>query len=154
MLQAVTLFADDARKEVGSKKTLVGISGDIVRVEKFPVLLPKLAMFTRVNVPHDWNRESFTILLRSDGDEDEILGSMTLDRVVSARENASAKGFPFVGVVLTSVSVPFPVEREKMFFAILTDGVDEIVCGAIAFLKKIETVDEPSPGRRKRTRKG
>lgn len=44
-----TLLADDIRMEIGNKPSIMGVYGDSIIVASFPVILPKLFLFSRLS---------------------------------------------------------------------------------------------------------
>ena len=111
-------YCDDIRREIGNKKTLVGIYGTDLFVPEIPTVISKLCLVIQVVYPMDSpiNRLHIRILR----DEDQV-GDIKLNDDVLARDDAtpaeSKDAEPYPGYVrrraLTAELVisPFVIER-------------------------------------------
>ncbi|HVY50692.1 MAG TPA: hypothetical protein VHA07_03940 [Devosia sp.] len=104
----VTLFCDDIREELTGMNTLVGIYPDNVVVNKMPFAFPKLAFYTRLTVPTDFEIEPITVNLLA-GEEERQLATFTSELVSLAISQAKADGAEIAGMISRTVHAPFPV---------------------------------------------
>lgn len=104
----VTLFCDDIREEHSGINTLVGIYPDNVVVEAIPFAFSKLALYTRLTVPGDFEVEPINVSLFVGGEE-RPLASITAELVEKAIQDAKRDGAQIGGMISRAVYAPFPV---------------------------------------------
>lgn len=143
------LFCDDIRREVSNKISISGVFNDRIFVESFPAALPKLAIYGRVLVPHDWDGDELRVVLRTEGRKDENVGTIPREMIEGARGKAAASGIPHVTVAINRTQAPFAIDTERLYVTLLKDGDDEVVCGAMRISLKEETKPKPAPRRAK-----
>jgi len=67
-----TIFCDDLRKEVGNKRSIIGVYEKVLYVtEEFPVAIPKLVLLTSYIELKNDHPDKVDLLVYLPGDEDE-----------------------------------------------------------------------------------
>lgn len=127
---AVSLFCQDARDEVGGTVSLVGIMPDNVSFPSTANALPKLVIYTRINLPVDLTVASVEFFLRRPDGEKVAQNPIHSDLIDESLRNARAQGSPVAGIVSRVEAAPFPMQVGR-FIAVIRVDETEYVGGTI-----------------------
>jgi hypothetical protein len=110
-INAISLFCEDVREETNGQYSLIGVLGDNISVPQFPGMMPKLAIYVRINLAPTWKmRGGFDIYITPPNGEREILhsieGALVKDTISKIRK---AKN-PVAGIYSHIVLSPLPVQ--------------------------------------------
>ncbi len=123
-VQAVSLFCEDIRHEYNGQKTIVGTFTDSVAVEKFPAVFPRIAIYSRVNVPIDFEITRLAHFLV--GPEGNVVVELIVEQklIESNQRDARSKKQPMYGFISEAKLSMFRIEGEGMF-SVATEINDE-----------------------------
>lgn len=110
-LNAVTMFCDDAREEASNTETLVGVLPDNINVPRLPFVFPKLAVYTRIVVPIDFEAKPIVIKL-SFGETEINKTEIPYEVVREALKKSTEAGSPIAGFISRAISNLFQIEGE------------------------------------------
>lgn len=130
-INAIALFADDIREEVGGKESLVGIYPDNIEVPGIPGALGKIVVYFRIHIPVEAKFELVTAKLRRPDGEEHPLGEVTWEFMAEPRQQSIDAGGSMVGLVLRAVVAPLVFKEEGRFRAIVDIDGEEILCGSL-----------------------
>lgn len=108
-VNAVAFFCDDFRQDINGSHHLIGIAPDGMVVPAFPAMLPKIAVFARVNLPLTFEVQRIVVRLSGPGMSDVIVGDFSPDTIRNGMEQARQTGTPFVGLIGVVVASPVAV---------------------------------------------
>lgn len=134
-LSAIALFCEDAREEQGGLFSLIGVMPDNIEVPEIPGLIPKLAIYVRVNLEVGYNPRSLMLWLQGPNEVKHELTEFEADMIEKTRQQASADNNTIAGLQARAVSAPFPVFEEGRVQVILdVDGAEQVI-GSVNFKK-------------------
>ena len=117
-LVVVSLFCEDIRQEANGQKTIVGTFTDSITVPKIPGAFPKLAIYSRLNVPIDFKIEKISYqLLDPDGD---IIAEQIVPKelIESNHIDAKSKNHPMYGFISELKMNMLTIKREGVYSVI------------------------------------
>jgi hypothetical protein len=132
-VQAMGVFCEDIREEVGGLHTVVGVFPDNVNVPSFPAALLKFAFYLRVRVDLGADVEPIAILLVSIKGEELPLTTIDANILAKAQEEARASGLPFGTVISKAVTQGVPIEGPGRIKAVARTGEGETICATLNF---------------------
>lgn len=109
-MDAITIFCEEVRKEIGDTETIVGVMPDTIVVESLPFIFPKFAAYTRIRVTSIQSIKDIRFELRNtDGSIliEQDIPTAELKDLFSRNPDADAAGVRSVMAVQ-----PLPVEHE------------------------------------------
>jgi hypothetical protein len=131
----VGLFCEDIREEKSGQDTIIGVFPDNFAVTSVPVLIPKLALYIRLNFDAPNLPTNISLQLTMDNKEDISLGNMPLEIIEKGKTEADTNEMPFVGLIFKGIIAPFQIQSFGKIMAIVTvDGKDNI-CGALNIVR-------------------
>jgi hypothetical protein len=133
--QAVTFFCEDVRPEVAGSESLIGVLSDNVNVADFPMIFPKIAVYTRVTFDIDYDPEEISIFLHANGKEDAI-GVIDIDLISKAIHDAKANGSPISTIISRAIAAPFPIEKSGRILVYLRTSKKEMITGTMNLEKQ------------------
>lgn len=132
-VSVITIFCEDVRQEKSGAETLIGVMPDNVNLTQIPGNLAKLAIYTRISFPSDYNLGPVTISISTPWKDEQVLTVLDENFVSTAISDAKQKSGPLVGLISRAVSAPFVVNsagRVKVFAKI---GDRKILSGSLNF---------------------
>src|SRR2546423_1236463 len=99
-LSAFVLFCDDVRREIGNKRTFVGVYGSTLFVPAFPRLIPKFYAFTTVLChPRQYPTELKICLMFRDEEvgRAELASDELAKRAIAAEDSMAKREKEFPG---------------------------------------------------------
>lgn len=128
---AVGLFCDDVRQEIGGTTTIVGLQPDNMLVPQFPCTLLKLTFVVRIHIPIEIEpRELSARIILTDGKE-LLLGTFSAQDIDKAREQNRSKNIPTVGFILTAVAGGLNIPVAGLIKLFAKFGDEERLCGVL-----------------------
>jgi hypothetical protein len=137
-INAIALFCEDVRQEVGGTVTLIGLLSDNLAVPAFPGAMPKLAVYARVHVPVDQKPKAMRFFL-CDGDSKNEIGGFDEDFVSRTISETKAMDNSLAGFVLTVMASPYPISKESRHWVEMHWGTDTAVIGTLKFVLQTAT---------------
>lgn len=134
-ISTISLFCEDIREEVGGQFTLVGILPDNIEVSSVPGSIPKLGIFTRINIPTGRIPPQLAVkILAQDG---SVLVVNSIDPVLISKTISEAidKGAPFTGIVSRVMGGNIPVISTGRISAIVEIDGNQIESGFLNFVQ-------------------
>jgi hypothetical protein len=136
ILSAVVLFCEDIREEADKRFSLNGVFGDNVLIPRVPVLLPKLGIFSRINVPLDKEIKSMKLELRFPENEPILLTTFDTEQIKSQQKISRDQQSPFTGLLVRAIAAPAPVNNYGRVLAVLSfDGIEQVI-GHLNFIDR------------------
>lgn len=136
---AVGLFCDDIRSEASGVDSLIGVMSDNVAVPSVPAMLPKLGIYTRVNIRIDAEVETISVKADFfDGIHQQSLGTFDAETVAREKEGAARRGSPLIGFIFRTLLSPLPIQQYGRIRLWAKINDEEFICGSLNF--------EPPPG--------
>lgn len=110
-ISIISLFCEDIRQEQSGVDTLVGVMPDELNLPNIPSAIPKLAIYTRINFPVDFNPGEITISIDIEGNEEVQLTTLDKKFVVKSIHESTQRKSPLVGLISRAVSSPYFVKQ-------------------------------------------
>lgn len=127
---AVTIFAEDLREERSGTETMIGILPDNVNVPQFPFAFPKMAMYTRIVVDHDFEVEPIKIYIKVN-DSEVSLGEIEVALIDKALADSKEAGSPITGLISRAISVPFAVQQASRILVSARTSKHSVTTGTL-----------------------
>jgi hypothetical protein len=131
---ALSLFCQDARDEVGGTMSLIGLLPDNI-VISVGSLVPKLVVFTRINIDVNDPVLAIDVCLRSPDGTDLITNTVELEKVQQAITEARRDENSVGGILTRIEGSPFAPALGRYKVIVKYDG-KEYVTGSIRFVLK------------------
>lgn len=131
VVRGLSIFCDDIREEKSGQDALVGVMADNLLVPLVPVMVARLAIYTRVYFKISADPEPIAMLIQVPQRGGVVIGEASLSVVEGSLAEAKSKGNELAGVVLRAVLVPFPVEAAGPIEAMVKSGEFEQVLGRL-----------------------
>jgi hypothetical protein len=125
---AIGLFCEDVRENGSS---LTGILPDNIEVPKVPAMMGKIGIYVRVNLDPEDNIKSVTAKIKFPDGSEASLGGFTADTIERTRRDLIDKGAPWVGLIITGVATPFPIQKTGRLSIVVIVDDQEIICGSL-----------------------
>lgn len=128
----VSLFCQDARDEIGGTISLVGIMPDNIIISSLPAALPKLVIYTRVNVDAYHDCGPIEVFLRTPEGQEIAPNVIEHDIIEKSAMEARQQGNPIIGLIARVEGAPFPVTAGRYLSIIRSSGLEHVT-GSISF---------------------
>src|SRR5262245_18500679 len=92
---AMALFCDSVRREIGGSDSVVGVMPDNAHVPNFPGVIPRIAIYFRVQLDPESSIESMSFFLKTPEGARIDLGPVDGDLVRKVPIDAKTMGLPF-----------------------------------------------------------
>lgn len=130
-MDAIALFCDSVRPEVEGTETVTGILPDNIVVPRLPVTVPRLSIYYRLHIPVDeYFNKIETSLQVPDGTE-HALTDVDMELISRTRDEAADAGSGYFGLILRAQMVPFRLDFEGRYLALLKVDGSPRVCGSL-----------------------
>src|SRR5215467_7522451 len=127
---AVGLFCEDIRQEQNGQ-SLMAIWPDNLNLLQLPTILPRIAVFVRIQVDPVASVGAVSASLRLvDGSENQI-GRFTEGSVRDTQRASRDIGLPWAGFMLSAIAFGFTINSTGKMLIVARVGEEEIVCGAL-----------------------
>lgn len=147
-VNVVGLFCEDIRAETSGQFTLVGTLPDNVNVPapqggKGHAVIPKLALFIRINLPIGVKPDRMSITLQNSKGGTSSLGPIEQNLIEQSMADAKKNGLPFAGIIHHVVFKAFPIMEPSVFTAVLHMGDKQYTCAVMNVSQPSTTASEP-----------
>lgn len=132
-MQAISIFCEDIREEVGGSVSLIGVMPDNVGVASADRALPKLMVYTRINLSLDEEIQEITCFLRTQDGEEVAHSVFPVEQMKESFEQAKSQGNVFVGFVSRVGAAAFPASPGRVISITKYRGT-EYVAGSLNFV--------------------
>lgn len=132
-MQTISIFCEDLRDEVAGSLSLIGVMPDNVEVASADGALPKLIVYTRINLSVDEEIEEITCFLRTSNGEDVAHSIFPVEQIKEAFDQAKSQGNVIAGLVSRIQASPFPARPGRVLSITRYRG-DEYISGTLNFL--------------------
>lgn len=133
-IHAVALFADDIREEKDDRLTLVGVMPDNLKVPGLPGMLPKLAIFIRLNIPVSMDPQDAKVFLTDTSGTRNAVATFESDLVARGLSEAAEQGNNMGGVTMRMSASPFAVAKYGRVILEVEIGDECIQAGSLNIL--------------------
>lgn len=134
MLSGITIFCEDIREETRGTATIVGVLPDNIYLTAIPSVLPKLALFLRINFPVDGaSPTEITVRLKQFDREEEDFTIIRSDLIKSTKRDAAASGASIAGLVTKAIMGSYPIERPGRITVRIRNAETDFICGTLNF---------------------
>lgn len=130
-IAALGVFCEDIREEVRGTDTIVGVLPDNVAVPQIPFAFPKIAIYTRLMIPVDYNPGPMNLVLRHADGSEVPLAQVDPALVEEGKVEARGQAKPFAGIVLRAAMGGLAVPAQGVMMAILREGDREHQCALL-----------------------
>jgi hypothetical protein len=127
----VGLFCEDIREEKSGASTLVGILTDNLVVPSIPFLLPRLALYVRVNFAVATDPGPIVIRVVLPDQSDPLIAPISPALIDTARAEARDNCSPIAGLITTAVASPFTIKQAGRVLAIANVQGQDVICGSL-----------------------
>lgn len=131
IVRGLAIFCEDIREERTGQDTLIGIMADNIAVPTTPVMLARLAIYTRVYFDSSEEPEPINAVVQMPSGEKHELGVADTALVRDAFNTAKSNNAPLAGVVLKGIFSPLPLPSFGAISAIVRIGAREHVLGTL-----------------------
>lgn len=123
--QLMGVFCEDIRGEVSGTDTVVGIFPDNISAPGLPVVFPKFALYTRINI--DPAAAYAPIQIKVLGKDGSVIMSNSIEEglILRTMEDAKNTGAPFAGIISRMLVVNFSANAEGRILAVAKIGDEE-----------------------------
>lgn len=130
-VNAVSLFCEDVRQEANGQEIIIGIFKDKLFVNILPGMLPKLSVYTRINIPNDLDIQNLGVYLVSSIGENIVENKIDMGLIKSNKNIAIESGTPYTGITSRVTLSPFSVEEPKSLIVNVVADLQTIVSGVL-----------------------
>jgi hypothetical protein len=131
IVTGLAIFCEDIREEKSEQTTLIGILADNLAVPSTPVLLARLALYTRVYFDCSEEPEAVTAVVKMPSGETFELGGASVDLVKEAFATARSQNVQLAGVIFKGLFSPLPVPRLGAINVIVSIGARQHILGTL-----------------------
>jgi hypothetical protein len=132
----ICLFCEDIREEKGSPSILIGIFPDTLVLQSFPSMMSKLALYVRGHFPATKPPPTMVARLEATWEPKIIpLGQIEKGLIDTSTLNAKHTGNDIVGLILSGVFSPFPIQSPGRLDAIVTIDKTDFLAGTLKFVQ-------------------
>ena len=131
-MMAISLFCQDAREEMGGIVSLMGLLPDNIQVDSLPGAMPKLVVFTRINLELTDPAIPIEFWIKTPEGEEIAKNIIDVDLVQKALSEAQDGRNSIAGLVSRVEGSPFPAVAGRFLAIIKYDG-REYITGSISF---------------------
>jgi hypothetical protein len=130
--EAVGVFCDDIREEVGGKITLIGIYSDNVNVTSIPGAFVQLSVYVRVHINLNFDAKEVILLMRlADGEEIQV-GDFD-PRIIKAQraQQDTSNPSPYVGLVMQAQFIQLAIKQTGRMLAVVRINGEETIATSL-----------------------
>src|SRR5665647_411847 len=109
IVTGIALFCEDIREEASGQNTLVGVMADNIAVPSTPVMLARLAIYTRVYFDISDVPEEVSAIAEMPSGEKIELGAASADLVKTSFDAAKSNNVRVAGIILKGIFSPLPI---------------------------------------------
>jgi len=131
IVRGLAIFCEDIREEKTGQDTLIGIMADNIAVPATPVMLARLAIYTRIYFNSSAEPVPINAVVQMPSGEKHELGMADTALVREALNTAKSNRAPLAGVVLKGIFSPLPLPSLGAINAIVRVGAREHVVGTL-----------------------
>lgn len=144
---AVALFCDTVRREQGGSDTVVGIMPDNISISQVPAILPRLALYVRIQFDAEIEISPVSLSLRTPDGQNIELGTLDQETFNKAGSSAKESDKPYAGVIARTEMAPFQVLQTGRIDAIVKTATDEILAGhlTVKIVSPSSSSERPQP---------
>ena len=133
IISAIGIFCEDIRSEKSGQDIIIGTYPDNLAVPEIPGAIPKVAIYTRINIDPTAVPGDIRMRLDIEGGEVIQLGTIELAYISKSQDDARKKGSPLVGLISRVAFAPFPVRKVGRVKLVIESGAKEILGGILNF---------------------
>jgi hypothetical protein len=133
-VRAVSAFCEDIREEKTGQDTIIGILPDNMVVPKFPAMVPKMAIYTRIQMDTNNPARPISVTLKTPWNENQSVGSADEKLIATAVAQAAANKLPIAGIVLKAVISPWLLQSAGVITVVIASGDQEYVSATLNVL--------------------
>jgi hypothetical protein len=130
-VSVVGLFCEDIREEKSEQTTIVGVLPDNIKVPALPHILPKLAIYVRINFDPNFKPGKIKFkVIREDGSE-QLLSEPAKSTVDQAIKDSKKSGAPLVGLITKAAISPLPISQAGRMLVVMQMGRKKYTCASL-----------------------
>jgi hypothetical protein len=131
IIRGLAIFCEDIREEISGQNTLIGIMADNLAVPSTPVVLARLAIYTRVYFDISAQPETVSAVVEMPSGERFELGGATIDLVKGGFATARDNNVQLAGIILKGLFSPLPISSVGAINAIVSIGARQHILGTL-----------------------
>ena len=133
-VQAVSIFCEDIRAEIGSKESLVGTLPSNISMASYPAVVTKFCIYTRITLVAGAKLELYDLIMNTPHGHSLFLSKLT-QAVVDECHSAMLKyGDPTGSIVMRVIGEPFVFPVPGHYSVALRGSHGDLLTGSINFL--------------------
>lgn len=145
IVRGLAVFCEDIREEKTGQDTLIGLMADNLLVPSTPVLLARLAIYTRVYFDASAEPEAVNAVIQMPSGDPLELGGATVDLVKESFATAKSNNAQLAGVILKGLFSPLPLSSPGAIKAIVRIGAEQHVLGVLNVIIDPAATASPPP---------
>ncbi|WP_188064677.1 DUF6941 family protein [Sphingobium sp. KCTC 72723] len=133
-VQAVSIFCEDLRAELGNKESLVGALPSNIGMPAFPAAVTKFCIYTRITLLAGAKLELFDLIMITPNGQSMFLSKLE-QAVIDECQSAMLKyGDPTGSIVMRVIGEPFVFPVPGHYSVVLRGSHGDLLTGSINFL--------------------